>query len=104
RERETRERVRVCVCVCVCGGHGTGVMDSDVGVCALQAFGVGAMEEDDDEEVYHKDAMSNYDTILGGEEPGDGLLGWTAPQQYKKKKKKNGDTHTPTHTPIQRAL
>ncbi|XP_031442674.1 G patch domain-containing protein 1 [Clupea harengus] len=61
------------------------------GGVAGQAFGVGAMEEDDDEEVYHKDAMSNYDTILGGEEPGDGLFGWTAPQQYKKKKKKKND-------------
>ena len=50
-----------------------------------QAFGVGALE-DEDEEVYHRDAMSNYDMVLGGEEPGDGLYGWTAPQQYKKKK------------------
>ena len=46
---------------------------------------MGALE-DEDEEVYHRDAMSNYDTVLGGEEPGDGLYGWTAPQQYKKKK------------------
>ncbi|KAI5088786.1 G patch domain-containing protein 1 [Silurus meridionalis] len=51
-----------------------------------QAFGVGAMEEEDDD-IYHKDAMSNYDDVLGGEEPGDGLYGWTAPQQYKQKKK-----------------
>ncbi|XP_062845814.1 G patch domain-containing protein 1 [Trichomycterus rosablanca] len=50
-----------------------------------QAFGVGAMEEDDDD-IYHKDAMSNYDVVLGGEEPGDGLFGWTAPQQYTTKK------------------
>lgn len=48
----------------------------------LQAFGVGALEDDDDEEVYHRDSMSRYDTVLGGEEPGDGLYGWTAPQQY----------------------
>ena len=46
---------------------------------------MGALE-DEDEEVYHRDAMSNYDMVLGGEEPGDGLYGWTAPQQYKKKK------------------
>ncbi|KAM9860610.1 G patch domain-containing protein 1 isoform 2-T2 [Aulostomus maculatus] len=50
----------------------------------LQAFGVGALE-DDDEDVYHRDSMSRYDTVLGGEEPGDGLYGWTAPQQYKVK-------------------
>lgn len=47
-----------------------------------QAFGLGALEDDDDEEVYHRDSMSRYDTELGGEEPGDGLYGWTAPQQY----------------------
>lgn len=51
----------------------------------LQAFGVGALEDDDDEEVYHRDSMSRYDSVLGGEEPGDGLYGWTAPQQYTKK-------------------
>ncbi|KAG7315045.1 hypothetical protein KOW79_021133 [Hemibagrus wyckioides] len=51
-----------------------------------QGFGVGAMEEEDDD-IYHRDAMSNYDTVLGGEEPGDGLYGWTAPQQYRQKKK-----------------
>uniref|UniRef100_A0A3B4DW06 G-patch domain-containing protein n=1 Tax=Pygocentrus nattereri TaxID=42514 RepID=A0A3B4DW06_PYGNA len=50
-----------------------------------QGFGVGAMEEEDDD-IYHRDALSNYDTILGGEEPGDGLYGWTAPQQYSRKK------------------
>uniref|UniRef100_A0A673MJD3 G patch domain-containing protein 1-like n=1 Tax=Sinocyclocheilus rhinocerous TaxID=307959 RepID=A0A673MJD3_9TELE len=47
-----------------------------------QAFGVGAMEEEDTD-IYHKDSMSNYDNVLGGEEPGDGLYGWTAPQQDK---------------------
>lgn len=52
----------------------------------LQAFGVGALEDDDDEEVYQRDSMSRYDTVLGGEEPGDGLYGWTAPQQYTKKR------------------
>lgn len=62
---------------------------SAVLICLLmtsdpQAFGVGALE-DDDEDVYHRDSMSKYDTVLGGEEPGDGLYGWTAPQQYTKK-------------------
>ncbi|XP_051946776.1 G patch domain-containing protein 1 isoform X2 [Xyrauchen texanus] len=52
---------------------------------AGQAFGVGAMEEEDDD-IYHKDSMTNYDTVLGGKDPGDGLYGWTAPQQYTKKK------------------
>ncbi|CAJ1049910.1 G patch domain-containing protein 1 isoform X1 [Xyrichtys novacula] len=60
------------------------------GGVAGQAFGVGALE-DDDEDVYHRDSMSRYDTVLGGEEPGDGLYGWTAPQQYKKKGEKNKD-------------
>lgn len=49
----------------------------------LQAFGIGALEDEDDE-VYHRDSMCRYDTVLGGEEPGDGLYGWTAPEQYKK--------------------
>ncbi|KAJ8343358.1 hypothetical protein SKAU_G00306870 [Synaphobranchus kaupii] len=56
------------------------------GGVAGQAFGVGAMEEEDDD-IYHRDALSNYDNVLGGEEPGDGLYGWTAPQQYGNKKK-----------------
>ncbi|XP_019946507.2 G patch domain-containing protein 1 isoform X1 [Paralichthys olivaceus] len=60
------------------------------GGVAGQAFGVGALE-DDDEDVYHRDSMSRYDTVLGGEEPGDGLYGWTAPQQYTKKRDKNKD-------------
>ncbi|XP_049572966.1 G patch domain-containing protein 1 isoform X2 [Syngnathus scovelli] len=47
------------------------------GGVAGQAFGVGALE-DDDEDVYRRDAMSKYDTVLG-DEPGDGLYGWTAP-------------------------
>uniref|UniRef100_A0A8C7K5R9 G patch domain containing 1 n=1 Tax=Oncorhynchus kisutch TaxID=8019 RepID=A0A8C7K5R9_ONCKI len=88
------------------GGPGTGhinlfTMDSDRtnslfgedrkgqrrrGGVAGQGFGVGAME-DDDEDIYHRDIMSNYDTVLGGEEPGNGLYGWTAPQQYNRKKK-----------------
>ncbi|XP_058639617.1 G patch domain-containing protein 1 isoform X2 [Onychostoma macrolepis] len=55
------------------------------GGIAGQAFGVGAMENED-ADIYHKDSMSNYDTVLGGEEPGDGLYGWTAPHQYSRKK------------------
>ncbi|KAK2854349.1 hypothetical protein Q5P01_007010 [Channa striata] len=61
------------------------------GGVAGQAFGVGALEDDDDEDVYHRDNMSRYDTTLGGEEPGDGLYGWTAPQQYTKKTDRSKD-------------
>ncbi|GLD55669.1 G patch domain-containing protein 1 isoform X2, partial [Lates japonicus] len=61
------------------------------GGVAGQAFGVGALEDDDDGDVYHRDSMSRYDSVLGGEEPGDGLYGWTAPQQYTKKRDKNKD-------------
>ncbi|XP_078400828.1 G patch domain-containing protein 1 isoform X1 [Cetorhinus maximus] len=50
-----------------------------------QAFGVGALEEDDDD-IYARDTLSQYDTVLREEEPDDGLYGWTAPQQYKKAK------------------
>ncbi|XP_077568748.1 G patch domain-containing protein 1 [Stigmatopora nigra] len=50
-----------------------------LGGVAGQAFGVGALEDDDDEDVYHRDAMSKYDTVLA-DEPGDGLYGWTAPR------------------------
>ncbi|XP_028812993.1 G patch domain-containing protein 1 isoform X2 [Denticeps clupeoides] len=53
---------------------------------AGQAFGVGALE-DEDADIYHRDTMSNYDSVLGGEEPGDGLYGWTAPQQYRRSQK-----------------
>ncbi|NXK33468.1 GPTC1 protein, partial [Piprites chloris] len=51
-----------------------------------QAFGVGALEEEDDD-IYATDTLSKYDTVLKDEEPGDGLYGWTAPKQYKSKKK-----------------
>ncbi|XP_075906817.1 G patch domain-containing protein 1 isoform X3 [Nelusetta ayraudi] len=57
---------------------------------AGQAFGVGALE-DEDEDIYHRDSMSKYDTVLGGEEPGDGLFGWTAPELYSRKKDKSRD-------------
>ncbi|NWX26637.1 GPTC1 protein, partial [Notiomystis cincta] len=49
-----------------------------------QAFGVGALEEEDDD-IYATDTLSKYDTVLKDEEPGDGLYGWTAPKQYKSK-------------------
>ncbi|NXW69469.1 GPTC1 protein, partial [Hirundo rustica] len=51
-----------------------------------QAFGVGALEEEDDD-IYATDTLSKYDTVLKDEEPGDGLYGWTAPKQYKSNKR-----------------
>lgn len=51
----------------------------------LKAFGVGALEEEDDD-IYATETLSKYDTILKDEEPGDGLYGWTAPRQYKSQK------------------
>ncbi|NXH20371.1 GPTC1 protein, partial [Bucco capensis] len=51
-----------------------------------QAFGVGALEEEDDD-IYATEALSKYDTVLKDEEPGDGLYGWTAPKQYKSQKR-----------------
>lgn len=53
--------------------------------CVLQAFGVGALEEEDDD-IYATETLSKYDTVLKDEEPGDGLYGWTAPKQYKNHK------------------
>uniref|UniRef100_A0A8C0HBA7 G-patch domain containing 1 n=1 Tax=Chelonoidis abingdonii TaxID=106734 RepID=A0A8C0HBA7_CHEAB len=50
-----------------------------------QAFGVGALEEEDDD-IYATETLSKYDTVLKDEEPGDMLYGWTAPKQYKNKK------------------
>uniref|UniRef100_A0A0D9QXF1 G-patch domain containing 1 n=1 Tax=Chlorocebus sabaeus TaxID=60711 RepID=A0A0D9QXF1_CHLSB len=52
-----------------------------------QAFGVGALEEEDDD-IYATETLSKYDTVLKDEEPGDGLYGWTAPRQYKNQKEK----------------
>uniref|UniRef100_A0A6J0V9X0 G patch domain-containing protein 1 isoform X1 n=1 Tax=Pogona vitticeps TaxID=103695 RepID=A0A6J0V9X0_9SAUR len=49
-----------------------------------QAFGVGALEEEDDD-IYATESLSKYDTVLKDEEPGDGLYGWTAPKQYRSK-------------------
>ncbi|MEJ1288405.1 G patch domain containing 1 [Cricetulus griseus] len=53
--------------------------------CVLQAFGVGALEDEDDD-IYATETLSKYDTVLKDEEPGDGLYGWTAPKQYKSQK------------------
>uniref|UniRef100_A0A3P8X0D3 G-patch domain containing 1 n=1 Tax=Cynoglossus semilaevis TaxID=244447 RepID=A0A3P8X0D3_CYNSE len=46
-----------------------------------RAFGI---NKDGDDDVYHRDSMSKYDIEIREEEPGDGLYGWTAPQQYTK--------------------
>ncbi|XP_051485528.1 G patch domain-containing protein 1 isoform X1 [Apus apus] len=55
-----------------------------------QAFGVGALEEEDDD-IYATETLSKYDTVLKDEEPGDGLYGWTAPKQYKSKRRSERD-------------
>ncbi|XP_003798479.1 G patch domain-containing protein 1 [Otolemur garnettii] len=55
-----------------------------------QAFGVGALEEEDDD-IYATETLSKYDTVLKDEEPGDGLYGWTAPRQYKGQKEPEKD-------------
>ncbi|XP_077982414.1 G patch domain-containing protein 1-like [Glandiceps talaboti] len=46
-----------------------------------RAFGVGAFEDDDDD-IYAQDNMSNYDIALGGKDPTKNF-GWTAPKQKK---------------------
>ncbi|XP_007952531.1 G patch domain-containing protein 1 [Orycteropus afer afer] len=55
-----------------------------------QAFGVGALEEEDDD-IYATETLAKYDTVLKDEEPGDGLYGWTAPKQYKSQKEPEKD-------------
>ncbi|XP_051018148.1 G patch domain-containing protein 1 [Acomys russatus] len=55
-----------------------------------QAFGVGALEEEDDD-IYATETLSKYDTVLKDEEPGDGLYGWTAPKQYRNQKEAERD-------------
>ncbi|XP_006168044.2 G patch domain-containing protein 1 [Tupaia chinensis] len=55
-----------------------------------QAFGVGALEEEDDD-IYALETLSKYDTVLKDEEPGDGLYGWTAPKQYRNQKEPEKD-------------
>jgi len=52
----------------------------------LQAFGVGAFENEDDD-IYGVESMANYDTILG-DEPSDirkKNFGWTAPKHTSSK-------------------
>lgn len=56
----------------------------------MKAFGVGALEEEDDD-IYATETLSKYDTVLKDEEPGDGLYGWTAPKQYKSQKGNSTD-------------
>lgn len=48
---------------------------------SFKAFGVGALEEDD-EDVYSQDHLSNYDMTMDLEE--DIHMGWTAPGRGKK--------------------
>nr|XP_033797961.1 G patch domain-containing protein 1 isoform X3 [Geotrypetes seraphini] len=55
-----------------------------------QAFGVGALEEED-ADIYTTESMSKYDTVISEEDPGDGLFGWTAPKQYRNQKGLNKD-------------
>ncbi|XP_075432478.1 G patch domain-containing protein 1 isoform X1 [Ascaphus truei] len=61
--------------------HGKG---RKVGISG-QAFGVGALEDEDDD-IYGTESLSKYDTVVREEESGDGLFGWTAPKEYKSKK------------------
>ena len=44
----------------------------------VQAFGVGAYEDDDDD-VYGIDSMDNYDKVMGDERNPDTTYGWTKP-------------------------
>jgi G patch domain-containing protein 1 len=44
-----------------------------------QAFGVGALENEDDD-IYGVDSLANYDTVLGDEPKSDGKFGWSAPR------------------------
>ena len=45
-----------------------------------KAFGVGALEREDDD-IYAIDSMSNYDRVIGGGDKFDKNFGWTAPSQ-----------------------
>nr|XP_026247063.1 G patch domain-containing protein 1 [Urocitellus parryii] len=79
------------------GSEGTSNVLGDVGLnkgrklgISGQAFGVGALEEEDDD-IYATETLSKYDTVLKDEEPGDGLYGWTAPKQYKSQKESEKD-------------
>ncbi|XP_006173713.2 LOW QUALITY PROTEIN: G patch domain-containing protein 1 [Camelus ferus] len=79
------------------GPEGANNLLGDIGVnkgrklgISGQAFGVGALEEEDDD-IYATETLSKYDTVLKDEEPGDGLYGWTAPRQYKSQKETEKD-------------
>ncbi|KAM5236843.1 G patch domain-containing protein 1 [Ctenodactylus gundi] len=79
------------------GSEGANSLLEDVGLSKRrklgisgQAFGVGALEEEDDD-IYATETLSKYDTVLKDEEPGDGLYGWTAPRQYKSQKESEKD-------------
>uniref|UniRef100_A0A2K6EN82 G-patch domain containing 1 n=1 Tax=Propithecus coquereli TaxID=379532 RepID=A0A2K6EN82_PROCO len=79
------------------GSEGADSLLGDVGLSkgrklgiSGQAFGVGALEEEDDD-IYATETLSKYDTVLKDEEPGDGLYGWTAPRQYKSQKESEKD-------------
>ena len=45
----------------------------------MKAFGVGALEDDDDD-IYGVDSMSNYDREIGGPDSERADFGWTAPR------------------------
>ncbi|XP_033621755.1 G patch domain-containing protein 1 isoform X2 [Fukomys damarensis] len=79
------------------GSEGASDLLGDVGLnrgrklgISGQAFGVGALEEEDDD-IYATEILSKYDTVLKDEEPGDGLYGWTAPREYKSQKESKND-------------
>ncbi|KAM4826000.1 G patch domain-containing protein 1 [Thomomys bottae] len=79
------------------GLEGAGHLIGDVGLnkgrklgISGQAFGVGALEEEDDD-IYATETLSKYDTVLKDEEPGDGLYGWTAPRQYRNQREPEKD-------------
>ena len=45
----------------------------------VQAFGVGAFEDDDDD-IYAADSMDNYDITMSNERNPDSTYGWTKPK------------------------
>lgn len=44
-----------------------------------QAFGIGAFEDDDDD-IYDTDHLSNYNRVVDSAVPTDSLFGWTGAQ------------------------
>ncbi|XP_029647833.2 LOW QUALITY PROTEIN: G patch domain-containing protein 1-like [Octopus sinensis] len=59
----------------------TGIKKNKRGIKGI-AFGVGAMEEDD-EDIYAADSLSKYDQSIGFADEEDNLHGWTAPGRNK---------------------